>query len=110
MNPLKKIFRRQLAVCFLCIYAVSLAPLAMADEAADVTAMIDSADSLRQKAAAVGHEWRYTGKWIKEARAALKSGDINTAKKLAEKAKFESKRALEQSKTSKINWVKAVPK
>lgn len=109
MKPLKKSASRQLAAYFLCLCAAATVPFAAADTAT-IAGMINSADLLRQEAAAVNNEWRYTGKWIKQARAALESGDLTTAKKLAEKAKFEAERALEQATISKTTWIIAVPK
>lgn len=81
-----------------------------AADRAEVTAVIEEADGMRKQAAALGHEWRYTGKWLKNARAALEDGKLEEAEQLAAKAKFEAMRALEQAERSKGTWEIAVPK
>ncbi len=54
----------------------------------------------QKKAASVGGEWRDIGKFLKQAEAAAKKGDYDTAVKLAAKARFQGemgyKQALEQ--------------
>ena len=92
---------------FCLLICLSAAP-ALAD--GGIKAAIDAADAARKEAAAVGHEWRYTGKWIKEARGALESGDTAKAKEMAERAQFEAEQALEQAEISKATWKIAVPR
>ncbi len=68
-------------------------PTASAD---DAKTAISKAVQKTQQAAKVDYEWRDTGKIIKKAKAALKKGDIETAIKLANKARRQSNNALKQ--------------
>ncbi|HEB54828.1 MAG TPA: SoxXA-binding protein [Gammaproteobacteria bacterium] len=62
----------------------------------DAKTAISKAVQKTQQAAKVDYEWRDTGKIIKKAKAALKKGDIDTAIKLANKARRQSDNALKQ--------------
>ncbi len=55
-------------------------------QAAAANKVILAADAARKKAGSVGGEWRDTGKMLKQAKAAVKSGAYDKAIKLAEKA------------------------
>ncbi|NOZ52847.1 MAG: hypothetical protein GXP08_06845 [Gammaproteobacteria bacterium] len=66
-------------------------------------ATIEEAELALKKAASVGGEWRDSKKkYIKGAKSALSKGDVKTALRLANKAKFEAemgyKQAMEQQK------------
>jgi ribosomal protein S20 len=62
----------------------------------EVQKMIDGAEKARKKAASVDSEWRDTGKFIKQAQAALKAGDYDKAMKLARKAEDEGNLGYQQ--------------
>ena len=79
-------------------------------DADEIAALIDKADAARKLAAEAEFEWRFTGKHIKDARTALESGDLETARKKAERALFEAERAIEQAEISETTWILAVPK
>ena len=71
---------------------------AAAGGAADVENLIKEAEAAVKKAASVGGEWRDTqGKLLKDAKAALSKGDVETAKKMAEMAKFEGEMGYQQA-------------
>lgn len=63
----------------------------------DANGAIAAAEHETKRAAKKFYEWRDTGKLIKQAKAALKKGDFNTAVKLANKAKAQSTMALQQA-------------
>ena len=67
-----------------------------ATSAEDANAAISMAEQKTQQAREVNYEWRDTGKIIKQAKEALKKGDIDTAIKLANKAANQSNNALRQ--------------
>ncbi|HPQ23682.1 MAG: SoxXA-binding protein [Chromatiaceae bacterium] len=56
-----------------------------------------AAKNEQKKAAAVGGEWRDTGKVLQSAEEAAAKGDYATAKKLADKAAFEGRMGQEQA-------------
>lgn len=57
---------------------------------------IKEAEAAVKAAAGVGSEWRDSGKFIKQAKAALSKGDLETAMKKAKKAKGEGNMAKTQ--------------
>ena len=66
------------------------------DMAAQAAQAIAAAKAARNKAAAVGYEWRDTGKLIKKAQKALKKKDYKKAIKLANKARRQGELAALQ--------------
>jgi nucleoid-associated protein YgaU len=66
------------------------------DASATAQQAIDAAKAANKEAKAVGYEWRDTGKFIKEAEAALASGNTDEATKLANKAKTQAELAVKQ--------------
>lgn len=56
-----------------------------------------AAKAEQKKAAAVGGEWRDTGKVLKSAEEAAAKGDYATAKKLADQAAFQGRMGQEQA-------------
>ena len=64
-------------------------------------AAIGAANDARKKAASVGGEWRDTGKFIKQAKAAAADGDYEKAIKLANKAKTEGELGYAQAISQK---------
>ncbi len=77
---------------------------AKGDAAGQFAAAIEKAEEARKKAASVGGEWRDTGKVIKKAKAAAKSGDYGSAMQLANTAYRQGelgyKQALSQESAS----------
>jgi len=59
---------------------------------------IDAAKAANNEAKAVNYEWRDTGKFIKQAEAALADGNTDEAMKLANKAKTQAELAVKQQK------------
>ncbi len=76
-------------------------------DAAAVKQAIADAKAAQKKAASVEGEWRDVGKFIKKAEKALKKGDLDTAMKLAKKARVQSelgyKQAMEQRKSASMS-------
>ena len=101
---------RSLLAAALLFAPVQLAHVAQAQSADEVAALIAEAEKLRTRAAELEYEWRFTGKRIKEAKTALKNGDLQTALAKAERAKFEAERAIEQAAISEKTWEIAVPR
>ncbi|MES9844443.1 MAG: hypothetical protein ABW131_07320 [Candidatus Sedimenticola sp. 6PFRAG5] len=66
-------------------------------KAAEISKVIAAADAARKKAASVEGEWRDTGKFIKQAKKALESGDYDKAMKLARKARAEGELGYAQA-------------
>ena len=102
--------RKMKAIALALAFAALASPSALALDAAEVEALIAKAEAARRQAAELEYEWRFTGKRIKEAKAALESGDLETAREKAERALFEGERAIEQAAISAATWEAAVPK
>lgn len=84
------------------------APVATAPQAElDVPALIAQAEEAANKAASVGGEWRDTRKFIDDAKKALEKNDLDTAKKLAKKAKKEGDLGYDQGVAQKnaTSWL-----
>jgi len=62
---------------------------------------IAAAEKAKKKAASVSGEWRDTGKFIKQAKAAMKKGDFKKAVKLANKAEHEGHSGYQQAVSQK---------
>jgi len=72
--------------------------MAQAGGSSEIEQLIKDADAAIKKADSVGGEWRDSGgKYLKQAKAALSKGDMETAKKMAEKAKFEGEMGYQQA-------------
>ncbi len=72
--------------------------MAKAGGSSDIEQLIKEADAAIKKASSVDGEWRdSSGKYLKQAKAALSKGDLETAKKMAEKAKFEGEMGYQQA-------------
>lgn len=72
--------------------------MAKAGGSSEIEQLIKEADAAIKKSASVGGEWRDSnGKFLKQAKAALSKGDLETAKKMAEKAKFEGEMGYQQA-------------
>jgi len=64
----------------------------------DVKEMIKAAEAAIEKSAAVGGEWRDAhDQYIKKAKAALAKGDLKSAMKDAQFAKFQGEKGYEQA-------------
>lgn len=76
--------------------------MAQAGGSSNIEQLINEADAAVKKADSIGGEWRDSGgKYLKEAKAALSKGDMDTAKKMAEKAKFEGEMGYQQAMEQK---------
>jgi uncharacterized protein YceK len=62
---------------------------------------IDDAEAARKAAAAVGGEWRDTGKIIKTAKEKAAQGDYGAAIELARKAELQGRMGMEQAMAEK---------
>ncbi len=77
--------------------------------AADPTALINKAETIRLKAAEVGFEWTTTSKLIAEARQAAKEGNKELSEKLASEAIKQAEASLKQAKFAAANWQSSEP-
>lgn len=75
----------------------------------DFTAAWDAADAKRIEAAAVGYEWRDTGKMLKKAKEEAEAGNTEAAMKLVAKANEESMDAIAQESREADAWQSRVP-
>ncbi len=75
----------------------------------EFTAAWDAADQRRQDAAAVGYEWRDTGKILGQAKDAADGGDMDKAMKLVAKAHEQSEDAIAQQAREAKLWQARVP-
>jgi hypothetical protein len=75
----------------------------------EFTAAWDAADTARKDAAAVGYEWRDTGKILGKAKAAADEGDLDNAMKLVAKAQEQSEDAIAQQQREAGLWQARVP-
>jgi len=71
--------------------------------------MIDSAETARLEAKALGFEWSTTTPLIKQAIEASQAGDKDKALKLAQKALKEAQNAIKQAKYAEENWRESEP-
>ena len=72
------------------------------DGNAEVAAVIKDAEAAIKKADSAGGSWRDSSKkYVKQAKAAVSKGDLETAMKLAKKAKFEGEMAYQQAMSQK---------
>ncbi|MCH9705024.1 MAG: hypothetical protein K0U15_02705 [Proteobacteria bacterium] len=93
------------------VMAPAIVPPAHAASSAEAIKMqIQEADRLRQEAARLGFEWRYTQQRIKDAEKALAAGKLDEAEALVTRAKREAELAIEQAATAETVWKIAVPK
>ena len=76
----------------------------------DVLSILHEAKEYQHEANEGLQEFRFVGKYIKDAEKFLKEGKIDKAKVLATKALTQAKRGVEQAKISKKVWMSAVPK
>ena len=83
---------------------------AMAEPSRDnAEALVASAEAKRQDAAAVGYEWRFTGRILKQAQEALAEERYQDAMDLAAQAKYQARMAIQQQAYAEENWHLAVP-
>ncbi len=92
------------------VMAPAIVPPAHAASAEAIKMQIQEADRLRQEAARLGFEWRYTQQRIKKAKEALAAGKLDEAEALVARAKREAELAIEQAATAETVWKIAVPK
>lgn len=71
------------------------------DKAAMAEAMIAAAEAAREKAAAVGGEWRDIGSMLKSAQTLAGAGEFDQAMETASAAKFQAERGYEQAMAEK---------
>lgn len=77
--------------------------------AEDFATAWDAADASRQEAAALGFEWRDTGKFLKQAKQAATDGDLEKAMKLVAKAHEQADDAVAQARRESNLWRARVP-
>ncbi len=102
LKKISKIFIPAIAV-------LSLSGCASLSASEEFTAAWDAADAARKDAAAVGYEWRDTGKILGKAKAAADEGDMENAMKLVAKAQEQSADAMVQQKRESELWKTRVP-
>lgn len=81
----------------------------IAPPAQDVPALLEQAETLRQQAAKLGHEWSNHGPTILAAREALAGGDTGEASRLASLAVLMGEQSVLQAKTEAERWREALP-
>ena len=104
---LKTIAGRLILSALLCAGFGAATAETVSAKAAEAKAAIDAAETARKKAAAVEGEWRDTGKMIKKAQSALKSGEFDKAIKLANEAKAQGELGHEQAVSQKSASMKS---
>jgi len=75
----------------------------------EFTAAWDAADAARKDAAAVGYDWRDTGKMLGKAKSAADEGDMENAMKMVAQAQEQSEDAMAQQKREAELWQARVP-
>jgi len=87
------------------------APVAVpaADMPADLPALLEQAEALRQQAADLGHEWSNHAATITAAREALDAGNSGDAARLAPLAVLMGEQSVLQARTEAGRWRAAVP-
>ncbi|MCH9758332.1 MAG: hypothetical protein K0U19_04410 [Proteobacteria bacterium] len=104
---------KKLTMALFALTAVMAPAIVLPAHAASAEAIkmqIQEADRLRQEAARLGFEWRYTQQRIKDAEKALTAGKLDEAEALVARAKREAELAIEQAATAETVWKIAVPK
>ena len=99
----KMIFRKSAVAAMLLTGALVAAPVSAADQAA-FDAAYATADAARKGAAKVGYEWRDTKKMLKSAKKLADKGKFDKAIALANKAKFQGERAQAQAAEQEKLW------
>ena len=69
---------------------------------------LKAGEAARKAAAKVGHEWRDTKKFLKQAKKAAESGDYAKATRLANKAREQGELGVKQAAEQKMAWKNAV--
>ena len=76
----------------------------------DIASTLKEAKMYQKQANKGLQEFRFVGKYIKDAEKLLKEGQKDEARMLANKALTQAKRGVKQAKISKKVWMSAVPK
>ena len=71
--------------------------------------MWDAADAKRKEASSLGHEWRDTGKMLKNAKKEADAGNMDKAMMLVAQAQEESEDAIAQAMREQDAWMARVP-
>ncbi len=103
--------RRILSIAFLSFMFFAhllVAEKSYANNNPRVSEIILQAEKLRSQASKLGFEWTTTGELINKANKALKDGDNNKAKQLANRAIKEAQSAIKQAQYAQKNWHKSV--
>lgn len=86
------------------VLAVSLVLLAAPGFASEFDVQLAEAERLRVQAAEAGYEWLETAALIQQARVAAANGDLDNAKALVEKARFQAETAIKQAAHETEAW------
>ena len=86
-----------LAAVLMLFGCASTSETKMGGSDADFPTMVKEAKASIKKAKSVGGEWRDSGKFLKKAKKAAKSGDMKKAMKLAKKAQGQGKMGYDQA-------------
>ena len=70
----------------------------------EFNAAFTEANKARKMSGSLGHEWRDTAKFLKQAVEAAKSGNFEKAMKLIAQAKFQSEAAIFQANREASLW------
>jgi hypothetical protein len=99
-------------VVYLLLGSILLIPLSClsAETRESFQASYEAAEAARMKADALGHEWRDTAEILEQAKTEADQDHFDEAVKLAEEAKFQSERAIEQAESQAKLWQEVVPK
>ena len=73
-------------------------------------AAYETAEAQRKEAAAVGYEWRDTGKMLKQAKQAAAAGEMDTAMQLVAQAGEQAADAIAQQAREARLWSARVPR
>lgn len=86
------------------LLAAALVLLASPGFAGEFEVQLDEAERLRAQAEEAGYEWLETAALIQQARVAAANGDLDNAKALVEKARFQAETAIKQAAHETEAW------
>ena len=81
-----------------------------ADEMEDFVQEFQEANALRKQSAELGHEWRDTAGFLREAKKKAESGELEEARELVALAKFQAEAAIAQAEREAVIWMGRVPR
>jgi len=103
--------KNRAAVVVACVAGIfsAISTSAGAEDKAQATQLCEAAEAARKMSAEAGHEWTTVGPLIKKGQEAIEKGELESALKLCEKARFQGEAAVEQANIESATWTGRMP-